>query len=110
METLASGMDHQLENVYSDFEDRFGFGPCGVYATIRRSQGWGEIAVCNARTQDGTEFGHYVIIQDGGIIDLTNPFGEEMEYSDIVLLDPDELPEIVDQESIAWMEGMISSC
>lgn len=100
---LTSTLDHNLENAYSDFEDTFGIGPCGAYAAIRREQGWGEIAICIAHTNNGTEFTHYVIWDDG-IIDLANPLDEELTYTDLDILNPDEMPEMIDQAKIDWLK------
>ena len=107
MKTLTSSLDHNLEQAYSDFEDTFGIGPCGAYAAIRREQGWGDIAVCIAHTENGTEFTHY-IIWDDGIIDLANPLGEELTYTDLDILDHDEMPELIAQTEIDWLKARIN--
>ena len=106
MKTLTSSLDQKLEEAYRDFEDTFGIGPCGAYAAIRREQGWGEIATCIAHTANGTEFTHYVI-WDGGIIDLANPLGEELTYTDLDILDHDEMPELIDETEINWLKERI---
>ena len=104
METLTSGIDHKLDRIYNEFEDTFGFGPCGAYTAIRREQGWGEIAVCQASFQDDLGgFTHYILIDDG-IIDLTNPTGEELTYNEIEILDADEMPEFCGTaQAINWL-------
>ena len=102
MQTLTSGLDHNLDRVYDEWETTFGFGPCGAYAAMRREDGWGDVAVCTAT--DGTvEFTHYVIVQGGAIIDLANPLGEPLEYSDLDTLDADEMPELVTRLDIRWL-------
>ena len=106
MRTLTSTIDDQLAANYADFEDTFGFGPCGAYAALRRKQGWGQIAVCTARAGQ-TEFPHYIIIDDG-IIDMANPLDETLTYTDIDILDSDEMPELIDESVIAWLEARIS--
>ena len=103
MKTLISGIDHRLD--YQEWEDTFGFGPCGAYAALRREQGWGEVAVCTARQGD-TEFPHYIIIQDGAIIDLANPLGD-LTYEEVEILDHDEMPDLVTQENIEWLRGRL---
>lgn len=105
MEILASGIDHKLEEIYEEWQEKWGFGPCGAYAALRRKQGWGDIAICNAKIADGTEFPHYVIVQDGAIIDLANPLGETLTYEGIEILDDDEMPEVTDSETIDWLEA-----
>ena len=107
MKTLTSSLDHKLDKAYNDFEDTFGIGPCGAYAALRREQGWGEIAICIARAANGTEFTHYVICDDG-IIDLANPLGEELTYTDLDTLDHDEMPELIGQTEIDWLKARIS--
>ena len=100
----TSTISDSLAAAYEDFENTFGFGPCGAYAALKREQGWGDIAVCIAHTKDGTEFPHYVI-WDGSIIDLANPLGEELTYTDIEILDADEMPELCDdREAIDWLK------
>jgi hypothetical protein len=108
MKVLTSNIDHQLDRVYEDWQDTFGFGPCGAYAALRREQGWGEVAACVARAEDGTEFSHYVIIQDGDIIDLANPLGEPLTYHELDILDNDELPDLVDETEVAWLRERLS--
>jgi len=99
---LTSSLDHKLEQIYNNFEDTFGIGPCGAYAALRREQGWGKVAICIAHTQDGTEFPHYVIWDDG-IIDLANPLDEELIYTDLEILNPGEMPELISQAEIGWL-------
>ena len=107
MEILTSSLDHQLENVYPEFEATFGFGPCGVYAAMRRGDGWGDVAI--AMASDGvTTFAHYIIIQDGSIIDLANPLDTELTYTEVEVLDSDEMPELVDAATIAWLREHIA--
>src|SRR3990167_3877491 len=95
LSVLESGMDDSLDRVYNAWENKFGYGPCGAYAALRREQGWGDVALTIARTQDGVEFPHYVIVQNGAIIDMANPLGETLEYTQLEVLDADEMPEIV---------------
>ena len=103
MVILVSGIDHKLDLVYCQFEDTFGFGPCGAYAALRREQGWGDVAACIARSGH-TEFPHYIIVQDDGIIDLANPLGEPLTYHDIEILDAGEMPDLCwDREAINWL-------
>lgn len=107
MEILTSTIDDRLAEVYPDFEDAFGFGPCGAYVALRREQGWGDVAVCIAKAGK-TEFPHYVIVQDDGIIDLSNPLGEELSYSKVEILDADEMPELCwDGEAMSWLKTRI---
>jgi len=104
-EILTSGMDHRLEQHYESFCETFGIGPCGAYAALRRAQGWGQVALTEATTADGITFPHYIIIQDGGIVDLTAP--EELEYSGIEILDADEMPEATGQREMDWLAERI---
>ena len=105
MNILTSTISDKLAEVYPEFEDTFGFGPCGAYAALKRDEGWGQIAVCIAKAGD-TEFPHYVIIQDGDIIDLANPLGEPLDYTEIEVLDSDEMPELChDGEAIEWLKA-----
>ena len=106
MKILTSGLDHQLEEIYGEFEETFGFGPCGAYAAMRREDGWGQVAVSIARIGK-TEFPHYIIL-DGGIIDLANPLDGEIEYTEIEALDADEMPDLVDATEIAWLRERMS--
>ena len=103
MKILTSGIDHQLDRVYEEWEDTFGYGPCGAYAALRREQGWGQVAACTAKAEDGMEFAHYIIIQDGAIIDLANPLSESITYHEIEYLNSDELPDLVTTNNIAWL-------
>ena len=101
MKVYSSTLSDNLAEVYADFEDTFGFGPCGAYAALKRDEGWGDVAVCIA---DGT-FTHYVLV-DGGIIDLANPFDEPLTYTDLEILDADEMPELCwDGEAIEWLRA-----
>ena len=103
MAILASGIDHNLDRLYEQFEDEFGFGPCGAYAALRREQGWGDVAACIARSGH-TEFPHYIIVQDGDIIDLANPLGEPLTYHDIEILENNEMPDLCwTGEAINWL-------
>ena len=99
----VSGLADSLADVYSEWEKVWGFGPCGAYAALKRQEGWGDIAVCTA--DDGSEYGfpHYVIIQDGWIVDLANPLDHELDYSDVDVLDPSEMPDLVDAAAIEWL-------
>ena len=113
MNTLISTLDDNLAaGGYQEWEATTGYGPCGAYATIRREQGWGDVAVCMAHDK-GTPwelgFGHYVIVSDGAIIDMTNPFDEELQYSEIEVLDADEYPELVDDDDLALMRALLDS-
>ena len=100
---LASTISDKLADAYEDFENKFGFGPCGAYATLKREQGWGQVAVCTAKAGK-TEFTHYIIVDDGAIIDLANPLDEELAYGNIEILDSDEMPELNhDREAIEWL-------
>jgi hypothetical protein len=102
MPRTVSGIDQALD--YEAYVTRFGVGPCGVYAAVRREHGWGQVAFCEARVRGGPMFGHYVIVtDDGGIIDLTNPTGEELEYIDVEPLAPDEMPDWDVPAALTWM-------
>jgi len=107
MQTLTSTMSDRLGTVYEEFSDKFGFGPCGAYAALKREEGWGKVAIVIAETADGkTEFPHYVIIDGSEIIDLANPFDDELSYQDIEILDDDEMPELNDdREAIEWLRA-----
>lgn len=107
MDVMISTMDDSLDKVYDQFVDEFGFGPCGAYSALRRDQGWGDVAVSFA--SDGqTEFTHYVVMRDGAIVDLTNPMGEELFYSEVEILDSDEMPELCeDGKAVSWLKERI---
>lgn len=109
MKILASGLDHQLDNgLYEEWEDTFGFGPCGAYAAYRRECSWGDVAICTAVDPIvGTEFSHYIIVDDG-VIDLTNPFDNELTYQDIEVLDTDEMPDLVGEKELRWMREKLT--
>jgi hypothetical protein len=110
MQVLTSGIDHNLDAIYEQFSDTFGIGPCGAYSAFRREQGWGAVAVCDAYAEgDEIPFTHYVIVQDGGIIDLTNPFGEELRYENVEILNADEMPECIGAVEIEWMRERLSA-
>ena len=105
MKTLISTIADRLAEVYPEFEDAFGFGPCGAYAALKREEGWGEVAVCIARA-GRTEFPHYVIVQDGDVIDLANPLGEQLDYTEVEILNADEMPELCwDGEATDWLRA-----
>lgn len=108
MEVLTSTIDHKLDEIYSEFEDKFGFGPCGAYAAVRREDGWGDVAVCMAQAGQA-EFSHYVIVQDRAIIDMANPLGEDLIYSEVEILDADEMPELCwDGEAVGWLKERLN--
>ena len=117
MKILVSGLSDQLEKVYQDYQDTFGFGPCGALAALQRERGWGDVAVCTATAQDGTEFAHYIIIDaDGDIIDLANPvtfwgqqIDEELSYTEIEILPAGEMPDMVDADVVTWMRERIAA-
>ncbi len=102
MNVAVSGLADSLDRVYDEWETRRGFGPCGAYAALKRQE-WGmAVAVCTA--SDGlTEFTHYVLVDAGEIVDWANPLGEPLTYTDIEVLDADEMPELVEQDVIAWL-------
>lgn len=103
MNVLTSTISDKLAEIYPEFENAFGFGPCGAYAALKREEGWGEAAVCIARAGQ-TEFSHYVIIQGDSIIDLANPLGEPLEYIEIEALNTNEMPELChDGEAMEWL-------
>jgi len=105
MQVLASTISDKLAKVYPDFEDTFGFGPCGAFAALKREEGWGDVAVCIASVGD-TEFSHYVIVQDGAIIDMANPLGESLTYTEVEILDTNEMPELCDDyEAVSWLKA-----
>lgn len=109
MAVLTSSISDSLADVYSEWEDEFGFGPCGAYAALKRSEGWGKVAYCwayeTAENYYGG-FGHYVVIDpQGDIIDLTNPLEIELQYDDIDILADDELPELVTEVEIEWLRA-----
>lgn len=104
---LTSTIDHKLDEVYEQFEDKFGFGPCGAYAVLRREQGWGDVAACIAR-EGKTEFSHYIVVQDGVIIDMANPLGAPLSYGEVEILDADEMPELCwDGEAVEWLRARL---
>lgn len=105
MKVLTSTLSDKLAEVYPDFENEFGFGPCGAYAVLKREQGWGDVAVCVAEMRDSV-FPHYIIVSDGSIIDLANPLGEPLYYTEVEILDADEMPELCwDGEAVGWLRG-----
>lgn len=101
---ITSAISDSLAAEYENFENEFGFGPCGAYAALKREQGWGQVAICIARAGN-TEFPHYIIVDDDSIIDLANPLGEPLTYTDIDILDTNEMPELCqDREAVDWLE------
>ena len=100
-QVITSTISDKMADYYQEWEDTFGIGPCGAFAALKREQGWGEIAVCTASDEIGS-FPHYVI-WDAGIIDLTNPFDHELTYTDIEILDADEMPEAVNDAMLTWL-------
>lgn len=108
---LTSTLSDSMAIYYDDFAETFGIGPCGAYCALKREQGWGQIAVALATVPGNSHpfipsypFPHFVIMQDGVIIDLTNPHGETLIYTEIELLDPDEMPDLVNQDMIDWLK------
>jgi hypothetical protein len=103
-EIAASTIAADLDRVYDAWTNRFGIGPCGAYAAMRREDGWGDIAVCQAKESgDDMGFTHYIILQGAAIIDLANPLGEELEYDEIERLDSGEMPECIGRTEIDWL-------
>jgi len=98
---LTSTISDKLDKVFEDFEDEFGFGPCGAFTALKREQGWGDVAVCVAHAGD-TKFTHFVIV-DGGIIDLANPLDEPLTFTDLDVLDADEMPELCNEKTVEWL-------
>jgi len=104
MKVITSTLADSLADVYGDFETEFGFGPCGAYAALKRTE-WGmDVAVCSA-TDGKVEFPHYVLVDGDAIIDLANPLDAELTYSEIEILNRDEMPELVDAEVIDWLRA-----
>ena len=103
VKVYISTMSDTLAAVNEGFANEFGIGPCGAFAALKREEGWGQVAVCLAETRDGSfPFSHYVIWDDG-IVDLANPFDAPLHYTDIEILDADEMPECVDSREIDWL-------
>ena len=110
MTILTSTLQNDLAEMYETWTDEFGIGPCGAMAAYLREQGWGDVAVCTARDTEADEFGftHYIILDtDGDIIDLANPFDDDLIYGEIERLDADEMPECIGETEIAWMRQHI---
>ena len=106
-QTHTSTIAENLAEIYPEFENEWGFGPCGAYSALKREEGWGDVAVCTAHTAgDDMGFSHYVIISDG-IIDMSNPLDEELTYTNIEILNADEMPDLVDAEVIDWLRERI---
>ena len=100
-QVITSTISDRMADYYTEWENTFGIGPCGAYAALKRDEGWGQVAVCTA--SDGqVDFPHYVIWDDG-IIDLTNPFDDELTYTDLVILGDNEMPEAVTDAMIDWL-------
>lgn len=108
---LVSTLQNSLADVYEDWTDEFGIGPCGAMAAFLREQGYGDVAVCTAHDGDADELGftHYIILSDGDIIDLANPFDDDsLIYRDIEVLDSDEMPECIGEVEVEWMRQRIT--
>jgi hypothetical protein len=103
MKVLTSTLSNSLAGAVDDWVERTGLGPCGAYAAYLREEGWGDVAFCYAHTSDGTRFPHYVIVQDGAIIDLANQMGERLTYTDVQILDDSEMPEAITEDDVNWM-------
>ena len=108
MRTTISSISDKMAEHYSEWEETFGYGPCGAFSALKREEGWGQVAICFANVKGegqnfATGFSHYVIISENSIVDLTNPFDEELEYSEIEILPKDEMPDLVDEEAINWL-------
>ncbi len=98
-------LHRQVLRHYAAFADRFGIGPCGAVTAALRRLGYGEVMVCEAReigrSQQTDWFAHYVLVSPPGRrIDLGHPF--RLEYRDCQMLDAGEMPDLVDEETIAW--------
>jgi len=102
MEILTSTIADDLADAYPAFEIAFGFGPYGAYAALKREEDWGDVAFCLACAGNGYQFGHYVIVQDGAIIDLANPLGEELTKAEVLarLRSPDYELESLQHQNI----------
>ena len=106
---IISTMAKELDAIYDKWEKEKGYGPCGVYSVIKREEGLGQVAVCTAKTKDMVYgFTHYVV-WDNGIIDMANPFGESLTYSDVDVLGPSEMPELVTQADLSQMKDMLKA-
>jgi len=106
----CSTLQHDLAcGVYAEWEDRFGFGPCGALAVLLREAGYGHVAVCQARGKGQMSFTHYVnVTDDGWITDLANPLDEPLTYEGVEVLNDDEMPELVGSEELAWLRERIT--
>ncbi|MCK9597579.1 MAG: hypothetical protein M0R06_00985 [Sphaerochaeta sp.] len=100
-----SRLSKSLSKEVDGFAKRFGIGPCGAYAALLRERGKGDIVVCLAHPADGSApFTHYAIWKDGiGLIDRANQTGRRLEYTDMEILPPYELPELIGPEEIGWL-------
>ncbi|OGS01166.1 MAG: hypothetical protein A2V88_08780 [Elusimicrobia bacterium RBG_16_66_12] len=99
-------MKAQVMAHYEEWQEEKGFGPCGAVAALLRERGYGRIATCDVDLHDGFPFPHFVIMTDSGrIVDVTNPF--EGTYVNIELLDDNEMPDLVQDEDVAyWRERL----
>jgi hypothetical protein len=107
-----TGYDYRLEAIEQEWTEREGIGPCGHYAAYQRQEhGW-PVAVCEVIVNGsiGPGFTHYVNIVASDIYDMSNPFQiEGVRYADVEMLDADEMPELVDAESLATFSAMLES-
>lgn len=106
---IDSTLSDRMAEAYTDFENEFGIGPCGAWAALKRSEGWGDVGVGTAMTLDMAArgqygFGHYFIVDGLDIIDQTNPFDDPLVFNDIEVLSADEMPECVTAEMIEWLK------
>jgi len=106
---ITSTMAADLEKIYDEWESEMGYGPCGVYSVVKREEGLGQIATCIAKTGDMVHgFTHYVI-WNNGVIDMSNPFGEPLTYSEIDVLGSNEMPELVTRADVSRMKDMLKA-
>jgi hypothetical protein len=73
------------ENI-KEYEAQFGLGPCGILAELLCEAGWGEVGYCETapagyeHTVRGTDedcrrwYPHYVIVNNGKIIDVSGEY------------------------------------
>ena len=106
----CSTLHHDLAaGLYGEWEREFGFGPCGALAVLLREAGYGRVAVCQARQDTRPAFTHYInLTDDGWITDLCNPLDEELTYTEVDVLNDDEMPELVGPVEVDWLRARIT--
>lgn len=110
MERKLKDLKAKVMDLYDEWQDEFGYGPCGEVACLLREAGYGKVALAMVpQCTPGGTFGtpHYVVLEsDGQIVDISLPW-DAGSYDVEEILEEDEYPELVTAESVDWWRDRI---